>query len=117
MSGTLRYQGNSNLRNCVRVKINHWIHRISAYYLLRTPIALTRILYDPVAKDKRIAAVPGLARAQRRVIHYLTNRVVSAEAWARILTFRSDTSSIRGAIGVYRALGSTTFVRVTQVIR
>lgn len=78
--------------------------------------SLTRILHD-IARDKRIAAVSGLTYAQGRVIHYLTDRVVAAETWTGILTLGPDARSIGGTVGIHRALGTATLVRIARIIR
>lgn len=51
------------------------------------------------------------------MIHHLANRVIPAEAWARVLTLGADARPVRGTVGIHRAFGTTAFVRVAYVVR
>lgn len=69
-----------------------------------------------IALNKWIACVAKLTCTKWSVIYDLTDCVVAAESWTRILTLGLNASPISGTVGVDDALWSTPFVRVADVI-
>ena len=51
------------------------------------------------------------------MVNYLTIGVLSARSRARVLAFITQARSVRGAIGIQHAFGSTAFVGISKVFR
>lgn len=73
--------------------------------------------WNDAAESERVSCITREARARRQVVHDLTFSILTASTGARVLALISDASSVGRTIRVENALGTTSLVRIPDVLR
>lgn len=99
-----------------KIRFNFFLNLSVYIWIVIWKFVITR-LNNGIAISERITSESRCTSTCWWMIDYLTNCILTTSSWTRILTFRTYASHIRDTIRIDGTLWTTSFVRISNIVR